>query len=323
MEFEYSRIEDCILLDNLRNEVVKKSLAYIVDFKEHDNLIVIPKSYSIEISNADICIAVILYYGFEREEYKILKTKKNFHIVTFDRPIQTMVGYENMPIKHFDYMTLFFMSLSRTDYRTINDFLHLKALCRNNTTFHLRKKYILKDIVWNQDLFSLLYKKYKAKGDRKKSKNKFATSMDIDSHSSAFCEDNLKGIGSSFIKEFIDNRNFFAKKELLSELGQSMPMLVGFAMVSGKNRAIKAIELALSSILFKNEVFENTKTILLLISCHTVEINMDEIGTINDYLKEKTVYQADIVMYVNENENLGEALAVTVILSDSEKPEIN
>ena len=68
MEFEYSRIEDCILLDNLRNEVVKKSLAYIVDFKEHDNLIVIPKSYSIEISNADICIAVILYYGFEREE---------------------------------------------------------------------------------------------------------------------------------------------------------------------------------------------------------------------------------------------------------------
>ena len=100
-------------------------------------------------------------------------------------------------------------------------------------------------------------------------------------------------------------------------------MLVGFAMVSGKNRAIKAIELALSSILFKNEVFENTKTILLLISCHTVEINMDEIGAINDYLKEKTVYQADIVMYVNENENLGEALAVTVILSDSEKPEIN
>ena len=67
MEFAYDRFDICILLDNLKNEVISKTLAYMVDFKEHDNLVVTPKPYSIEISNADICIAVILFSGFVKE----------------------------------------------------------------------------------------------------------------------------------------------------------------------------------------------------------------------------------------------------------------
>lgn len=108
-----------------------------------------------------------------------------------------MVGYENMPIKHFDYMTLFFMSLSRTDYRTINDFCILKHYV-NNTTFHLRKNIYSKISFGIKTCFLCFIRNIKQREIEKKSKNKFATSMDIDSHSSAFCEDNLKGIGSSF-----------------------------------------------------------------------------------------------------------------------------
>ena len=63
---------------------------------------------------------------------------------------------------------------------------------------------------------------------------------------------------------------------------------------------------------------KNTKSILLLISSHTIEIDIDEIGIINDYIQEKSEYTADIVMNVNEDKNLGEALAVTIILSEIE-----
>lgn len=140
MEFEYNRLDMCILFDNLKNEEIRKTLVYMVDFKEHENLIVIPKPYSIEISNADICIAIIVYVGFEKEEYNTLKTKNNYHIVSFDRITQTMIEFKNMPIKHIDYMALFFMSLARTGDKKVQEFLRLKELSRYDNVHQLRKK---------------------------------------------------------------------------------------------------------------------------------------------------------------------------------------
>jgi hypothetical protein len=140
MEYAHYRSEHCILLENLKNEVIKKTLAYMVDFKEHDNLVVIPKPYSIEISNADICIAVIVFSGFEKEEYETLKTKNNYHVVSFNMIFQTMFQSENIPIKYIDYMALFFMSLSRKEDKKIQDFLSLKDLSRYDTVYQLRKK---------------------------------------------------------------------------------------------------------------------------------------------------------------------------------------
>ena len=140
MEFEYNRLDMCILFDNLKNEEIRKTLAYMVDFKEHENLIVIPKPYSIEISNAAICIAIIVFVGFEKEEYDTLKTKNNHHVVSFDRITQTMIEFKNMPIKHIDYMALFFMSLARTEDKKVQEFLSLKELSRYDTVHQLRKK---------------------------------------------------------------------------------------------------------------------------------------------------------------------------------------
>ena len=140
MEFEYDRLDMCILLDNLKNEEIRKTLAYMVDFKERENLVVIPKPYSIEISNADICIAIIVFVGFEKEEYETLKTQNNPHIVSFDRITQTMIEFKNMPIKHIDYMALFFMSLARTEDKKVQEFLSLKDLSRYDTVHQLRKK---------------------------------------------------------------------------------------------------------------------------------------------------------------------------------------
>ena len=140
MEFEYDRLDMCILLDNLKNEEIRKTLAYMVDFKEHDDLVVIPRAHSIEISNDAICIAVIVFVGFEKEEYDTLKTKNNHHVVSFDRITQTMIEFKNIPIKHIDYMALFFMSLARTEDKKVHEFLSLKNLSRYDTVYQLRKK---------------------------------------------------------------------------------------------------------------------------------------------------------------------------------------
>jgi cell division protein FtsZ len=56
----------------------------------------------------------------------------------------------------------------------------------------------------------------------------------------------------------------------------------------------------------------------LLISTHTTEVDIDEIGEINDYIQEIAGYNTSIIMSVSEEESLGEALAVTIVLSESE-----
>lgn len=96
MELAYDRPDLNILLDNLKNEVIRKTLAYMVDFKEQDNLVVIPKLHSIEISNDDICIAVLVFSGFEKEEYESLKNKNNHHVVSFDTITKTMFELEHI-----------------------------------------------------------------------------------------------------------------------------------------------------------------------------------------------------------------------------------
>jgi hypothetical protein len=314
MEFAHYRLEHRILLDNLKNDLIRKTLAYMVDFKEHDNLVVFPKPHSIEISNADICIAVIVFSGFEKEEYETLKIKKNSHVVSFNTIIKTMSEFENISIKHIDYMALFFMSLARTDDVTIKEILNLKNPSAHQTIYNLKKEYFLKDIVWNQDIFSLLYKKCKTRANTIKIKSKFATTMVLKSHPGGFNEVNLRSINSSLMQEFVRNGNLLAKKEVQSEIGESKSSFVGFAVVSGSNRAKKAIRQAFP-VLFSKQIVENTKTILLLISSDSIEVNIDEIGAINDYIQEIMGYKAAIIMTVSEDKNLGKSLSVTLMLS--------
>ncbi|MGZ9734070.1 hypothetical protein [Flavobacterium sp. GNP002] len=320
MKFAYDRLEHCILLDNLKNEVISKTLAYMVDFKEHENLVVIQKTHSIEISNADICIAVIVFSGFEKE-YEILKTKKNHHVISFDTTLQLFFEFDYMPIKYLDYMALFFMSLARTEDANIKEFLHLRNPSANETICRLKKEYFLKGVVWNYDLFSLLYKKNTVNSSCQKTKNQFTTSMILDSYPAAFYEYNLKNINSSFVKEFVKNRNLLAMKEIQSELGNSEQLLVGFAVVSGRNRAKKAIRLALSTPLLNNTIIEKTKTILLHISSDVIEMNLDETGVINDIIQERVGNKADIIMTVSEDKNLGKSLSITIIMSEFDSSE--
>jgi cell division GTPase FtsZ len=154
----------------------------------------------------------------------------------------------------------------------------------------------------------------------KKTKNRFTASMLFESNLETNNEENLKRINTSFIKEFVKNRGLLTKKETTVDLEKRKPLLVGFAFATGYNRAKKVIELALSTLLFNDSIIVNANSILLLISSHIIEINIDEIGEINDYIQEKTKNKADITMLVSEDKNLSEALAITIILSEIELP---
>ena len=128
MELIYNHLHNNDLLSVLQNEEISQSLAYMLDFKEHLDLKVTLKPFSIEIDNNEITIAVLLYVGFEGAEYEELKTKPNVHIVAFDSITQTMCEFENIKIKHIDYMSLFFMALSRSKISNLKDFQALKNL---------------------------------------------------------------------------------------------------------------------------------------------------------------------------------------------------
>ena len=93
-------------------------------------------------------------------------------------------------------------------------------------------------------------------------------------------------------------------------------LFVGFAVSSGRNRARKAIKLALSTPLLNNLLIENIKTILLHISSDVIEMNLDEIGVINNIIQERVGNKADITMTVSENKNLGKSLSVTIMMSE-------
>lgn len=150
----------------------------------------------------------------------------------------------------------------------------------------------------------------------KKNENQFTASMVFESFPAAFNQENLKNINSSFIKEFVKNQELIVKKEIKSESDEGKPLFIGFAVVSGNNRATEAIELALSTPLLNNKIIENSKTILLFISSDSIEVNIDEIAEINDSIREKMGNNADIIMSVSEDKNLGKSLSITIMLSE-------
>jgi hypothetical protein len=130
LEFIYRRINHNILLDLLKNKDINQSLAYMVDFKEHKKLTVIPRNYSIEVANDKITMVIILLVGFELEEYEAIKSRPNLHIIAFDTVCKKLIEFKKIKndIKEIDFISLFFMTLARTKSKKLHDLIHLRTL---------------------------------------------------------------------------------------------------------------------------------------------------------------------------------------------------
>ena len=124
MRLFYERLEHNELLWALENnQTICKSLAYMVTFKEHQNFKVIPKQHSIEIFNDELILSIILYVGFEMNEYIENVNKSNFQIVSFQKVISEMCEFAKFSneIKFVEPKALFYTSLSFADDNFSND----------------------------------------------------------------------------------------------------------------------------------------------------------------------------------------------------------
>jgi cell division protein FtsZ len=100
--------------------------------------------------------------------------------------------------------------------------------------------------------------------------------------------------------------------------------IMGMGKASGENRAIKAIENALSSPLLNSNDVTGASSILINISSGTGEheLTMDELGDITDHMYECASDDALIIRGLSKDENLGEEISVTVIATGFESNSI-
>ena len=119
-----------------------------------------------------------------------------------------------------------------------------------------------------------------------------------------------KGIAEVITHHYKQNIDLHDAKTVLSNSGTA---IMGSAKEEGKDRAKTAIVKALDSPLLNDNKITGAKNVLLLIVSGTNEVTLDEIGEINDYIQDEAGYDANIIMGVGEDEELGDAIAVTIV----------
>jgi cell division protein FtsZ len=133
---------------------------------------------------------------------------------------------------------------------------------------------------------------------------------------SAFAQaDNILTTAAKGIAEIITlpgyiNVDFKDVRTVMKDSGVS---IMGSSAAEGENRALKAVEGALSSPLLKDNEIEGARYILLNISSGDKEVTMDEVSVITDYIQEEAGLAADLIWGNCKDETLGDKLSVTII----------
>ncbi len=119
-----------------------------------------------------------------------------------------------------------------------------------------------------------------------------------------------RGIAEVITHHYTQNIDLRDAKTVLSNSGTA---IMGSSTAAGPSRAQEAIMKALDSPLLNDNKITGAKNVLLLIVSGSEEITIDEIGEINDHIQAEAGYGANIIMGVGEDEDLEEAIAVTII----------
>ena len=125
-----------------------------------------------------------------------------------------------------------------------------------------------------------------------------------------------RGIAEVITHHYTQNIDLKDAKTVLSNSGSA---IMGSAIASGDNRAQECISKALDSPLLNDNKIIGAKNVLLLIVSGSEEITIDEIGEINDYIQTESKNNVNIIMGVGEDENLNDAISVTVIATGFNK----
>ena len=119
-----------------------------------------------------------------------------------------------------------------------------------------------------------------------------------------------KGIAEVISKHYATNIDLRDARTVLADSGTA---IMGTGKASGENKAKEAITAALDSPLLNNNKISGAKNVLLLIVSGDNEVTMDEIGIINEYIQSEAGNNANIIMGVGEDMELGDKISVTVV----------
>lgn len=89
--------------------------------------------------------------------------------------------------------------------------------------------------------------------------------------------------------------------------------IMGSAMAEGENRAIEAVQRALSSPLLNDNDIAGAQYVLLNITYGDKEVLMDEIADITDYIQDEAGSTADVIWGHGQDTSLGDGISVTLI----------
>lgn len=119
-----------------------------------------------------------------------------------------------------------------------------------------------------------------------------------------------KGIAEVISKHYATNIDLHDARTVLANSGTA---IMGAATASGEDKAINAVTSALDSPLLNNNKIKGATNVLLLIVSGDNEVTMDEIGIISDYIQNEAGHNANIIMGVGEDPELGDEISVTVV----------
>jgi cell division protein FtsZ len=143
--------------------------------------------------------------------------------------------------------------------------------------------------------------------------------------SEAFAKaDNVLATAAKGIAEIITvhgyiNVDFADVQTVMTKSGVSV---MGSAIAEGENRALEAIQEALTSPLLNNNDITGAKSILLNITSGSEEITMDEVGIITDYVQREVAKDSLMIWGTGFDESLGNKISVTIVATGFDKSSI-
>lgn len=127
--------------------------------------------------------------------------------------------------------------------------------------------------------------------------------------------DNILAVAAKGIAEIITvtgyiNVDFEDVKTVMKDSGKA---IMGSGIAEGENRALEAVQMAMTSPLLDDANIRGASNILLYISSGTEEITLDEVMEITDYIQHEAGSGADIIWGNGTDETLDKQISITLI----------
>lgn len=119
-----------------------------------------------------------------------------------------------------------------------------------------------------------------------------------------------KGIAEIITVTGYINVDFEDVKTVMKDSGKA---IMGSSVAEGENRAIEAIENALTSPLLNDNNIKGADNILLYVASGKEEISMDEVTIITDYIQNEAGLKAEIIWGNGIDESLEDKISVTLV----------